>query len=242
MYVSSSALKLAALLSLATASVAYGAPAPTPTPTLAASKLKLIGRVRALSPFCSQTISHADAAISSALENDARIAFTVSNLRSTDLDSSSVKKADGTRQMLKDYTALRQSAVTAEAAIRELRADADAAKDPEQKTDLRAFADALGGALERQKKMADELSRTIAYVDAHARIDENQKQQFLFDIQWAQTVPGNPYHGNPQDYVPPTLTEVAHSAADRLTEQQTGVAADEGRASERVEPAFKGCL
>jgi hypothetical protein len=223
------------------------AAAPTPAPpqsvaSPAAKPLQEIGRVRARSPFCTQAIGHADAAISTALENDARIALTISNLKTVDLDSSMVKKSNGTAEMLKQYTALRASATYGEGQIKLLRTDAAAATDPDEKAELKEFADALGGALERQKKMAEELSRTIAYVDAHATIDDNTKAQFLFDIQWAQTAYGSPFHGDPRDWVPASLSDVAKSAAVRLTEQQTSVATDEGTAAGHVDPAFKTCL
>jgi hypothetical protein len=233
---------LAAVLAAGPAAPQPAVPAPTPAAAASARPLREIGRVRARSPFCSQAIGHADSAIDTTLSNDIRIAFTIANLRSIDLDSSRVKKANGTHELLNDYTAMRATAVTGEGQVNQLRADAAAVSDEQQKADLKRFADALAGALERQKKMAADLARYIAYVDAHPPIDQNAKAQWLFDIQWAQTAPGNPFHGDPQDYVPSTLSEVAHNAADQLTLQAASVAGDEGVAADRMEPAFKTCI
>jgi len=229
------------------ASAAWAQPAPAPASTAPAvsagtKTLREIGRVRARSVFCSQVIGHADDAIQTALGNDTRMAFTISNLRTIDMDGSPVKKANGTHQLLGEYTQLRAAAVAGEGQVKLLRADADAATDPDQKAELKRFADALAGALERQKKMADRISRYVAYADAHAALDENAQAQYLFDIQWAQSLPGTPFYGNPQDWVPPSLTDVAHTTAEQLSVEQTGVDADEGTAATRVEPAFKTCL
>ena len=218
----------------------------TARPAAAASapahQLKEIGRVKALSPLCSALVEHADSAIITALENDARLAFTISNLHTIDLDSSAVKKANGTRSLLSQYTALRAAAVTGEGQVKTLQADVASSDDPQRKADVKAFADALAGALERQKKMADQLARYIAYADSHASLDKDAQAQYLFDIQWAQGLPGSPYYGNPQDWVPPSLSDVAKSAANQLSEEASAVADDEGVAAGRVEPAFKGCL
>jgi hypothetical protein len=211
------------------------APAP-PAP------LKEIGRVHSVTPFCSKIVEHADSAITTALENDARIAFTIANLKTIDLDSSAVHKSNGSLALLKQYTAMHEAAVTAQGQVKLLRADAATATDPDQKARLKEFADALGGAIERQRKMADQLGRYIAYVDSHASFDDTAKAQYLFDVQWAQTAYHNPFHGDPQDYVPPSLSDAAKSAASELTTEQPAIANDEATAATRAEPAFKGCL
>jgi hypothetical protein len=226
---------------------ASAAPAPAPPAAVAPlsdsafDHLKEIGRVKALTPFCSKAIQHADTAIDGTLANDVRIQFTISNLKSVDLDSSLVKKANGTADLLKQFRALQEGAKMAQREVNALRADAETATDPQEKADMKTFADALGGAIERQRKMADQIGRYITYLDSHATVDDQDKARWLFDIQYAQTSFGNPFHGDPREWVPPSLSDAAKSAAEELTDEIPDVARDESTAAQRAEPAFKSC-
>jgi uncharacterized membrane protein YdfJ with MMPL/SSD domain len=237
-------LLISLLPAIFVAALATDAPQPAASPAAdtPAYELKEIGRVHALTPFCQKVIQHADTAIDGTLANDVRIQFTIANLKTVDLDSSLVKKADGTAALLKQFIALQDGAKRAQSEVKQLRAEAETATDPQQKEDLKTFANALGGAIERQRKMADQLGRYITYLDSHATIDDWQKAQYLFDIQYAQTAMNNPFHGDPRDWVPPSLTDAAHGAADEFTEEMPDVNRDEATAAQRAEPAFKSCM
>jgi hypothetical protein len=214
--------------------------APSPSAAPAQRPLREIGHVRALTPECRRTIEHADAAIGTALDNDSRIAVTIANLRALDLDSTTIKKVEGTRLLQRYYTDMRAAAGLGEAEVKQLRSDAE--KDDARKAELRRFADALGAAVAEQKKVAEKLGSYVAYLDSHRPIDDNERAQMLNDIQLAQTDPHSRMRGDPRDYLPPTLTELARTAADRLGEQQALIAAHEAAASDRIDAAFKGCL
>lgn len=220
-----------------TALSATTAPVPSATPR----PLKEIGRVRAFGPFCSQVVRHANSAIDTALSNDTRIAFTISDLRTIQLDDTALQKANGMQELLKRYADLHSAATAGEAQVKELRADADSATDPDQKAALRRLADALGGTVFRQKKLADQLGSYVTYADNHPRVDENDKDRSLTDIMMLQNMFGTPYRGDPRQYVPPTLTELARTAADRFVDDEEAIGVDETTAANRVEPALKGC-
>lgn len=237
------ALSVAATAAIAvTVAPGYAAPAAVP-PSAAPSPrpLKEIGHVRALSPFCSQVVRHANSAISTALSNDTRIAFTISDLRTIELDDTILKKVNGKQELLKRYTDLHAAATAGEAQVSQLRADAASATDPEQKAATKRLADALGGTVFRQKKLADQLGTFVSYLDTHPPIDDRERDRTLTNIMILQNVFGTPYRGDPRQYVPPTLTELARTAADRFVDDEQAIAVDEGAAADRVEPALKGC-
>lgn len=215
--------------------------APAPVPATSSKPLKEIGHVKAISPFCKKTLDDANTTIGTTLDNDARIALTIDRLRNIDLDSTIIHKVQGTRELNATFVAVRAAAVRAEGQAKQLRADAETAPNDTQKTEMTALADALGGAAFRQKKLADELGSYVAYLDAHAPITDMQRDQQLFDLQYAQSFFGSPIQGDPRDYVTPTLGELAKGAADQFVDRTSAIAADEGTAAAHVEPAFTGC-
>ena len=212
-----------------------------PAPAAGREALREIGRVRALTPFCKATIEHADAAVGTTLGNDARIAFTVANLKTIDLDTSMLAKLDGTKDLRTAFVALRAAAVRATEEAKQVAADADKAPTADQKAQLVGFAQALGGAASRQKRIADDLGSYIAYLDTHPNVTQADRDQQEFDIQLKQNQLGSAYRGDPRDYLTPTLNELAKAAAKSFEESSTAVAADESHASTFVEPAFGPC-
>jgi hypothetical protein len=235
-------LAFAAATTLCAGTAGNAAPATRPATSAPSPRpLKEIGHVRALSPFCSQVVRHTNSVISTALSNDTRIAFTISDLRTIELDDTILKKVNGKQELLKRYIDLHAAATAGEAQVSQLRADADSATDPDQKTAMKRLADALGGAVFRQKKLADQLGTYISYLDSHPPLDEREQDRTLTNIMILQNVFGTPYRGDPRQYVPPTLTELARTAADRFVDDEQAITVDEGTAADRVEPALKGC-
>jgi hypothetical protein len=200
-----------------------------------------IGRVRALSPFCSAVMHHANAAIQPTIANDARIAFTVTELRSIKPDESVLAKSNSARELAKQSSELRAAAKAADAQVKLLRADAAAATDPEQKAELKEFADALGGAVFEQNRVGQQLGSYAVYLDNHQPISDWEQDENLSNVMRAQGAYGNPYVGDAHQYTPYTLTELAKGAADRLTESEQKIELQEGTAETHAEPALKNC-
>lgn len=144
-----------------TISAVTATPAPAPVPPL-----KEIGHVRATAA-CAELALHANTAISSALRNDTVIAETIDKLQNVKLDGNTITRRNSL-QALGDYAKdLRARAVSGDREVQKLREIAEKTTDPVQKKELKAFADTLGGALYRQKKVANDLNGLLAAFDYH---------------------------------------------------------------------------
>jgi len=84
------------------------------------------------------------------------------NLRAMDFDRLNSMQLHRTiEDLMKQAGTIRQNGKLADNEIKQLRAYAAASTDPERKAELKAFADALGGAIYRQTKAATEFMRDV---------------------------------------------------------------------------------
>jgi len=229
--------------------------APSPAPSAAADALKEIGRIHATTPLCRTLATRATLAANIAIDEDRKIAFTVVTLRQIKLDQNIIVKTRGADQLRRQFVAWRAAAVEGEAEMRRFREDAKLVTDPEQKKALIKFADALAGVLFRQKKLADDLGRYIAWLDAQVPLTDqvdastapgpggstarsdveksiamNQSNQNMVHNPWGDT-----------NNIPETLDKSARRAADELVIRTVPILKDEDDAASRIDPAFKGC-
>lgn len=210
--------------------------APRPTP------LQEIGRVRAL-PACVPIVAHANGAITQALDNDRTLAIMSTNLHNTDFDKlNSIQRRNAIEAVMKQATALRENSSAGDVEVKKLREYATNSPDPVRKLELKTFADALGGALYRQKKAAVEVMRDITIMRGREDAAEareimrrdNQVPPFLGAMQAAANpamLPGNPDSYNKQ----------FKTIADTLDELTKGVQMDEGIAADHSIAATTGC-
>ena len=149
--------------------------AATPAPTAAPAPLKEIGHVRATAA-CAELAVHANSAISSALHNDLLLSQTIGKLHNVDLETNAITRRNNLQDLGRLAKDLRAQAVAGDREVQRLRDIASKSTDPEQKKELKAFADELGGALYRQKKIANDLNGLLAAFDYHdmAQLDESQ--------------------------------------------------------------------
>jgi hypothetical protein len=237
------AILLAASLLLVDPAAAPSATAPTPAASPAAPKqLKEIGRVRV--SVCANIVVHANGAISSALKNDSTMSNTVTRLRSMDLESDPMSFYRGISDLDQLAGQLHDNAVHGAGEVQRLRDLAKGSKDAQRKADLDAFADALGGALYRQKRAAADLSGFIAYLRAQ---DMRKTPELDKMIAQQRDVPAKPTpadpplplamwssgHGSPND--------LARAAAADFTGPEQEIALDEGTAADHAEGAVSGC-
>ena len=130
--------------------------APRPTP------LTEIGRVRAL-PACVPIVAHANGAITQALDNDRTLAVLSTNLHNTNFDKLNfMQRKNAIDALMKQAELMRIASSAGDAEVKKLREYAVASPDPKRKEELKTFADALGGALYRQKKAAVEFMRDVS--------------------------------------------------------------------------------
>ncbi len=232
---------LLAVLAAPNAAPASAAPAP-PSP------LKEIGHVEALS-VCSAIVVHANSAIGVALDNDHDLALTINRLRTTDLDvDNAIARRNGMNDLAALASRIRLAAAAGTAEIKRLRAMAQTA-DPTRKSELKAFTDALSGAIVRQRKAGTDLARLLAIIDGRRAVEEINSPEMLaqraaiaeperaetFDRQAA--VLRNPA----APATPANVDDLLRGAADDFTARTRAIFSDEGVAADHSLGAATGC-
>jgi len=239
------------LFSVALLAVA-ASPSPAPSPTEA--PLREIGRVHVTTPLCKTLATRASNAANIALEDNSKITFTLLTLRHVDLDKNIIYKNRGTEQLRREYAALRAGAVQGDAEMKKFRDALKDVTDDAQRAALEKFADALDGALLRQKKLADDLSRYIVWLDAQEPLTDQERadieRSLLAGLNPASPSPFGRTPSQPQTIqnpfgnfalIPETLSHSAKRAADELDTRATLIYRDEDTAADRIDMAFKGC-
>lgn len=209
---------------------------PSPEPTASSEALKEIGHVYS-SGMCSAIVSRANSAINTALRNDQTVTVAVNTLRKVNLESQNgIEKHNGMKAIEHLADDLRVSSDFADKQIKQLRAMSVEAADPVRKTELKAFTDALGGALRRQDRIGSDLQTMLLRMTGRDAEQEAYRQvlttspgvvlpSMLFDAQF-QPVPYN---------------KVAHLFAKDLENRTLAIAADESKAAEHAVGAVNGC-
>ncbi len=210
--------------------------APRPTP------LTEIGRVRAI-PACVPIVAHANGAITQALDNDRTLAVMTTNMRNTDFDKLNfMQRKNAIEVLTKQAELMRIASSAGEAEVKKLREFAANSADSARKEELKTFADALGGALYRQKKAAVELQRDVAVLQGREDAAEarglmraaNPVPPFAGAIAAANTpsiLPG----------VPDSYNKQFKGMSDTLDDLTRGIRMDEGTAADHSIAATSGC-
>ena len=134
-------------------------PAPSPTPALA-----VIATVHS-SSACAAIVTHANTAIASALGNDASLVVTIKTLHAADLDGNAIKHRNGLDALGDLAKKINLQGLSGDDEVKQLRKLAAASPDTQRKKELTAFANWLGGAMWRQRKVARDLSGFVAAMD-----------------------------------------------------------------------------
>ncbi len=217
---------------------------PSPAPaTTHATPLQEIGRVRAL-PACTPIVVHANGAITQALDNDRGLAIMTNNLRTIDYDKLNlIGRRNAISAIEKQASDIRIAAGQADGEIKRLREYAVTSPDPQRKAELKAFADALGGALLRQKRAANEVMKDITIIQG--RGDAAEARGILArDTGMADASPGT------RDLVaarpgvagtPASWNDTMRAIASNLEERTGAIVADEGVAADHSIAATSGC-
>jgi hypothetical protein len=210
--------------------------APRPTP------LTEIGRVRAL-PACVPIVAHANGAITQALDNDRTLAIISTNLHNTDFDKLNVlQRRNAIEALMKQAELMRVNSSAGDAEVKKLREYAVNSPDPKRKDELKTFADALGGALYRQKKAAVEFMRDITIMrgreEAQEARDIMHRDNVVPPYAGAQAVSALPSILPPP---PTTYNKQMQYLGDTMDGLSASIAADEGRAADHSVAATSGC-
>jgi hypothetical protein len=227
--------------------------APNPAPPSAAparpSTLKEIGRVESLS-VCSAIVVHANSAIVAALDNDRDLALTINRLSTTDLDTdNAIERRNGMNDLATLAGRIRTAAAGGTAEIKRLRVIDARTADLTRKAELKAFADALSGAIVRQRKAATDLDSLLAIIDGRRAVEEvntpelvaqrasiaGPAQGVLLDhdagVLRNPAAPPGPVHAN----------DMLHAAADDFRSRSAEILGDEGVAADHSLGATTGC-
>jgi hypothetical protein len=147
---------LALLLAVVTAS-----PLPSPTP----EPLRTIVTVRSTT-FCGEFATHVNNAIGNATRNDQNLGQLINTLRAPNLGGNDMERRMERMRLNNTADAMYREYRQGESEVEHLRALAKSAKDPQEKEDLKASADALGGVLYRQHLIQRDMDGFLAYLDA----------------------------------------------------------------------------
>ncbi len=230
---------LATLLALGPAAP-VGVSSPRAAPT--ERPLRQIGHVHATTTFCKAVLERTSTAITILLDNDRKIAETETFLRGVELDTSELSRTKGSQALNQRYIALRAAAIDGNKLMKEARTQVKAAPTAEQRTDMGLFVDALDGALNRQRRLADDVGKIVVYIDNHPRIDKDTHDQLQFEAieSQSQFAVNRPAQGAVAS-VPDSLSTTAHEGAGELVQRGAPISTDEDDAAARIEPAFSGC-
>ena len=222
-------------------------PTVSASPVARGGELKEIGHIRVTTTLCKALVAGAAHAVDIETQNDARLADAEATLKTIDLDSNQILKFRGVREITKRFVTLRAAAVEGNGLMRDFRDRAKTASTAQQRTDLLAFADALDGALHRQKVLADDLGRFVAYLDSHEPIDKDAHDRQIFDAIQLQNDARFPHTAfdvrdfGPTAGVPDPLSVTAKDASAELIKRSAPIAGDEDAAAQKIEPAFASC-
>ncbi len=258
---------IAGSLALLSPGVTYAsAPVTAATP---APALKVIASVRS-TPRCAEIVTHANSAIGSALNNDLLIQQMITRLRAVNLDDGNpIHRRNGLDALGEFAKTLAKQSRSADDEVKRLRALAEKSTDPTEQKELKAFADAVGGALWRQQRIARDVNGYLASVDFQdmATFTDGQQQanRAIFGVP-------DPLAATPQDVrsaqqagsdrvsnqmsptsglrTPPNLghdpnqqtaTQEASAAASDFESRLPGITLDENGAAQHVTGALARC-
>ena len=195
---------------------ATAVPAPAPEPSPAASALPEIGRVRA-NAACQTIVEHARVAITNAVHNDRRLLSLATVMDRVSPNATVGEKKVRAIDVLTQWaSSIESDAAEAQGAIDRLRALAAASTDETRKRELKAFADALSGAVARQKFAAHEVQRGLFLIGARADVAEARSvlDENAFGGRAALvSADGSPLR-TPQDS--PKLRDIAATLVERI--------------------------
>ncbi|HEX3550490.1 MAG TPA: hypothetical protein VHT53_08945 [Candidatus Elarobacter sp.] len=217
------------------------APANGPRPT----PLQEIGRVRAL-PACVPIVAHANGAITQALDNDRTLGILSVNLHNVDYDKLNfLQRRNAIEGLMKQAEAIRVASSAGDAEIKRLRELAKVSPDPERREELKTFADALGGALYRQKKAAVEFMRDVTIMrgreeaaDAKATMaQDNTVPPYIA----AQRTAAIAIQTDPLPAPNPVYNKQMRLLGDTMDDLTRAILVDEGTAADHSIAATSGC-
>ena len=217
-------------------------PAPSPSASAKPTPLTEIGRVRAL-PICTPIVVHANSAITTTLDNDRQLAIISLNLKNADYERmNELQRRNAFDALMKIAGAIRVQSGNADSEIKRLREYAKASPDPKRQAELKAFADAIGGAIYRQKKVAVEMMRDMTVIQGRTDAAEARAIQDRDNPTSENRTMANINAQRPVLPAPPShFNETMRRMGKDLEENNQAILSDEGIAADHSIAATAGC-
>ncbi len=251
------------MVDLVTFLVAIASASPVPAASSApVPALHEIMRVRS-SALCGEFASHANGAIDATTSNDSTLLTLVDSLGRTKMDDSRLAWNNELLKLERMSDEITRQWKTGEREVAQVRALAAKSTDPQEKLELTASANALGGALWRQRRIARDLDGFIAFMETDQMMTnttaEGKANQMVFgvadpvhDPSFGDSVnlhnPGMsrgyaapdtmPFPGDPNN---PKASAQAMAAAKDFRRRMGPIGEDEIQAAVHVEQASEGC-
>lgn len=219
-------------------------PSPAPSPPARHTPLTEIGRVRAL-PICTPIVVHANGAITTTLDNDRQLAIMTTNMRNVDFDRlNEMQRRNSIDALMKQASAIRVQSGNADGEVKKLREYAAASPDPNRKAELKAFADAIGGAIYRQKKAAVEFMRDVTIIQGREEAAEARSIRAR-DSGMVETLAEHQISSSPLragvPAPPARYNDTMREIAAALDADTQSILTDEGTAADHSIGATSGC-
>jgi len=247
----------ASILFATLVAIAPAGPSPGPSPS-AAPALQEIAHVH--SSACQTLVSHANVGIDAAMQNDVALNHTIRALKTSHLNGNETDRNNSLQELEALSKDIDQRATAGNKEVKELRRIADGTTDPVKKQELLAFANALGGAMYRQYKMAGDLNGFVSNLEGRVvvRSDDpfaptNVTPGFP-DVSSGVMVNGQPINsggfgsnqsvvgpGGIQRLLPSDDDALANSMADAFISEIPNVTNDEATAASHADGATSGC-
>lgn len=242
--------------------VALESPQPSPSPSASPGPLKEIIRIRS-SALCTEFATHVNSAIGSAVRNDISLGSLIDTLRlrrtGDDLMDMGLRRKHAVDKLVEYADAVTKEWKDGEKEVNHLRDLAQKAVDPDEKAELKASADALGGALWRQRKVARDLDGFIAYLYAEEMRRGDHGEWHINDAT-EDTISNSPgedhiravmarengalpsmWSALPGDYYAPNDQVLSYRAARDFEERLPEIQRDEGTAAIHLLKANDNC-
>lgn len=222
--------------------------APSPAPEASASPaaaLTEIGHVEA-HPACANIVVRANAAIADALANDSDLALTINRLRTSDLDSDNdLRRRNDFKDLQTLAGRIRMSAFGGTRDVKALRSIDAQTTDPVRKAELKAFSDALGGAIARQRIAATNLDKLLTIIDGE-RASAEARATMAVDQSTMNATDRSP-NARPSmlqatlPTAPPRVDPLLRALADEFEQDTLAIRSDESDAAGHSDGATADC-
>jgi hypothetical protein len=202
--------------------------------------LKPIGEGRTAAGACGNLLVHANAAIAAALRNDAVLERAAGRLRAIDFESNELVRRNALNEFERVAADVHTDGTHGQDELKRLRELSEKSGSKDERGEAGAFEDALQNALDRQTRMAADLSALMGSIEAYQLRSETavsaprnwSAAQAGFAPPPKTQTPG-PYSGTPN--------EMATEASVDFTSRMNDVAGDEAKAAAHSEAAVSGC-